>query len=249
MLRLSVIVFLAVPSSLQAFVQAFHHNHNNIAFRSTRSTPRIIVNSSNKNKNNNKHHGGLPISPPDHHHCFTTTLYANNGENEEEDEQVLNRVDFVRQVLGVKNTGLDDIVKVGDVIIAKQEVLELGIERDEGYQIISMYDQGFNEELNIVEKIPLSTIDTSKDSTMRSNKQGYTRYIQLSISKNGPFDNDNVGVIVTPDEIGLTTLKSEVFNAMLLAIPGFIWVFVALSFANNYNDRYGGNFFDALFRT
>ena len=56
-------------------------------------------------------------------------------------------------------------------------------------------------------------------------------------------------VIVTPEEIGLVTVKAELQEAMLLAIPGFFWVFVASSFSNYYTDRYGGSFFDAFFRT
>ena len=191
-----------------------------------------------------------------HSHHVTLKAKSNDDNDTKQEEDVMNRVDFVRQVLGVTNTGLNDIIKVGDVIIAKNGVEELGIVQNEGYEIVAMYDQGFNAETNQIEKLPIEYIDTTSKNTESndssefvSSKSGYTRYIQLAISKDGGTDNDNNTVIVTPEEIGLITLKKEMFNALWLAIPGLFWVYVAISFANNYNERYGGNFFDALFRT
>ena len=73
---------------------------------------------------------------------------------------------------------------------------------------------------------------------------GSTRYIQLLTNP-----ETNAIVVVTPEEIGLVTLKTELFSGIWLAIPGFFWVFVAWNFTNYYTERYGGNFFDALFRT
>ena len=205
------------------------------------------------NKFHNIHASVFPATVPSHY----VTMKAKSNDDSGKEEDVLNRVDFVRQVLGVTNTGLNDIIKVGDVIIAKNGVEELGIVQNEGYEIVAMYDQGFNAETNQIEKLPIEYIDTTSTSSTEgeggtsefvSPKSGYTRYIQLAISNDGD-SNTRTTAIVTPEEIGLVTLKKEMFNALWLAIPGLFWVYVAISFANNYNERYGGNFFDALFRT
>ena len=65
----------------------------------------------------------------------------------------------------------------------------------------------------------------------------------------GDGGGDGDGVIVTPEEIGLVTIKADWTEALYLAIPGFFWIFVASSFSSYYTDRYGGNFWDAFFRT
>lgn len=65
----------------------------------------------------------------------------------------------------------------------------------------------------------------------------------------GDGDRSNDGVVVTPEEIGLVSVKADWTEALYLAVPGFFWVFVAMSFSNYYTDRYGGGFWDAFFRT
>mmetsp|Transcript_23677 Transcript_23677/g.30339 ORF Transcript_23677/g.30339 Transcript_23677/m.30339 type:complete len:89 (+) Transcript_23677:1-267(+) len=53
-------------------------------------------------------------------------------------------------------------------------------------------------------------------------------------------------VVVSPEEVGLTTVRSELGNAALLAVPGFFWIFVASTFYNIYHERTGGSFSDAF---
>jgi hypothetical protein len=117
-------------------------------------------------------------------------------------------------------------------------------------EITAMYLKGVNTDTGLVETIPLQTFSTTTAETKtiktKTISSGYTKYLEVynprHHRKGGP-------VIVSPEEIGLVTLKSELEEAMLLAIPGFFWVFVAAAFANTYTDRYGGDFWDAFFRT
>ena len=143
-----------------------------------------------------------------------------------------------RSVSEIANTGLKDTVQAGDVIIAKVDLPGQQIYANEGYQIVSIYDQVVDKETGQVEKY---LVDQLEDMT--STKSGsYTRYLQLQV-------NSEETAIVTPQEIGLVTLKDELALSLWLAVPGFFWVVVAWNFAHYYNERYGGNFLDAMFRT
>lgn len=53
-------------------------------------------------------------------------------------------------------------------------------------------------------------------------------------------------VVVSPQEVGLSSVKTELGDAAWLAVPGFFWVFVASSFYNTYHERTGGSFLDAF---
>jgi hypothetical protein len=141
---------------------------------------------------------------------------------------------------GIARTGMKDVdsLTVGDIVVAKYEIPSLNIWTDFGYEITGLYAQGLSTETGQLEKIPLRTLADNIP------KSGYTRYMQV-FSPN----HHKQPVVVTPEEIGLVTLKAELKEAMLLAIPGFFWVFVASSFSNYYTEKYGGSFFDAFFRT
>mmetsp|Transcript_6322 Transcript_6322/g.18199 ORF Transcript_6322/g.18199 Transcript_6322/m.18199 type:complete len:223 (-) Transcript_6322:112-780(-) len=153
---------------------------------------------------------------------------------------VVRDTELGRMALGIARTGMKDLeaLQVGDVVVAKCQLPSLNIWANSGYEIIELYCQGVNAETGLVEQIPLATFSDGVS------KSGYSRYMKVYSPR-----YHTAPVVVTPEEIGLVTLKAELFEAMLLAIPGFFWVFVASAFASNYNDKYGGNFFDAFFRT
>ena len=158
-------------------------------------------------------------------------------------------VEFGRMARGVVRTGMKEVesLQVGDVVVAKVEIPSLQIRRDCGYEITAIYAQGINVTTGKVEQIPLPTlaaVNNNSGNNTNVPSTGYTRYMQIYSAK-----DHSEPVIVTPEEIGLVTVKAELQEAMLLAIPGFFWVFVASSFSNYYTDRYGGSFFDAFFRT
>jgi len=82
-----------------------------------------------------------------------------------------------------------------------------------------------------------------------SNNNVIGNYDYENDNNNDDDDRSNDGVVVTPEEIGLVSVKADWTEAMYLAVPGFFWIFVAMSFSNYYTDRYGGSFWDAFFRT
>jgi hypothetical protein len=92
----------------------------------------------------------------------------------------------------------------------------------------------------VVEKIP-------QDAIVQEVPNGYTQYITLYSPQ---YHKESGPVICTPEEVGLVSLQTEVVESIIFALPVLaFWTATAISFAKNYNDRYGGNFFDALFRT
>ena len=60
------------------------------------------------------------------------------------------------------------------------------------------------------------------------------------------YHKDGSPVVVSPEEVGITSVRSELNSAAFLAVPGFFWVFVATSFYNIYHERTGGSFVDAF---
>jgi hypothetical protein len=166
-----------------------------------------------------------------------------NNNNDEAAPAVQTReTELGRMSQGIARTGMKDVgdLRVGDVVVAKYEVPSLDIWIDAGYEIVELYSQGVNSETGMVEKIPLQSFDDDN----QDNKVGYTRYLKVYSPK-----YHSEPVIVTPEEMGLATLKAELVEALWLAVPGFFWIFLCITFASNYNSKYGGNFLDAFFRT
>ena len=127
------------------------------------------------------------------------------------------------------------------MVVAKVDIPSLSVWRGSGYEIKGLYFKGVNSETGLVEEIDLDSFDAVVHP-----RSGHKKYLRIY----NPRDHSERGpVVVSPEEIGLVTLKSELEESMLLAIPGFFWVFVAASFANRYTDLYGGTFWDAFFRT
>lgn len=152
--------------------------------------------------------------------------------------------EFGQMTSGIARTGMKNLesYQVGDIVVAKYEIANLNIWVDCGYEIQELYLQGVNRETGTLEKLDLPNLG-SPDA---ANKVGYTRYLKIY---NSACHKESGPVTVTPEEIGLVSLKSELIESLWLMVPGFFWVFLSMTFASNYNDRYGGNFFDALFRT
>jgi hypothetical protein len=149
-----------------------------------------------------------------------------------------------RFLRGLARTGMKDTVNVNAIVIAKADILSLGIWMDQSYELQSIYLQGLNPETNLVEKIPLETL-TDEEATTTT--QGYTKYIKLY---SPVYHKESGPVIVTPEEVGLVSLRDEVLDSILFALPVLaFWTTTAFMFAKTYNERYGGNFIDALFRT
>jgi hypothetical protein len=110
----------------------------------------------------------------------------------------------------------------------------MGIFENKSYELQSIYAQRFQEETQTTERLPLESIETPVPP-------GYDRYIQLF----SPVYHDE-SVVVTAEEVGLASVRSELSLAALLAVPGMFWVVVAYSFYSVYHERTGGSFLDAF---
>lgn len=148
-----------------------------------------------------------------HHPSTTTTIKASN--NDYDDQNINNDppplVAFLEKA---SNTGLDNkAIKVNSLVVSKYDLPESGIFADQTYELESIYLQGKTSDENgsIIEKIPLKTLDLENKSTARS---GYTLYITLF----NPMYHERP-VIVTPEEVGLVSMKDEVLDSVLVAIP------------------------------
>ena len=149
---------------------------------------------------------------------------------------------FVRGIRGIARTGMKDYdnLRVGDMVVARCEIPKSRIWSGSGYEITEMYAQGVNVDSGVTEKLALDTLGSFKGQV------GYTVFLKVF---NPQCHKETGPVIVTADEIGLCTLRTELNASLLLALPGFFWVFVAWKFASYYNHVYGGNFLDALLGT
>lgn len=151
------------------------------------------------------------------------------------------RNNFGRQLRGLRSTGLKTTIETGDTVICRREIPSLGIWEGKSYELRSIYAQKFQEQSQTVERIALQSLDDPVPP-------GYDRYVTLysPLYTSGQISDNNSPVIVTPEEVGLVSVRRELMDSVLLAIPGFFWVVVAISFYNYYHERTGGTFFDAI---
>ena len=96
-----------------------------------------------------------------------------------------------------------------------------------------------------IQRVPLLGLD---DSTTRP---GFTRYIRLYNPSYHDVENGgsglSQGVVVTPEEVGLISLREEVADATLVMLPILsFWLGTIFVFSSKYSERYGGNFMDAM---
>jgi hypothetical protein len=192
-----------------------------------------------------------------HHNTVSlTSRFSNVGDNESPEiesssmEEKKERGDSLRRALSSLNEvntggGSEGGLSAGSTVVPSSDIPLLGIWQFQTYALQSIFDQGSPSQHSaaggdsIVEKIPVATLSDP------ISRPGYTRYITLYSPK-----YHEEPITITPDEVGLLSIREEVMDSLLMALPIFgFWTAVAFSFANTYNERYGGNFIDALFRT
>lgn len=141
-----------------------------------------------------------------------------------------------RELRGLRSTGLKNLgrLEAGDTVVSKREIPNLGIHENKGYELVSVYAQTFRESTQSVERLPLRNLESEVP-------KGYDRYVTLY----NPVYHEEP-VVVTPEEVGIVSVRDELVSSAWLAVPGFFWVFVAFSFYNTYHERTGGSFFDAF---
>ena len=122
---------------------------------------------------------------------------------------------------GLKRSGLSTQVRRGSVVIARYDVPALRIVESQSYVVTDIYLQGPGESTT-VERVPLESLDDARPP----GTEQHVLYVKLFSS-----NYHTEPVICTPQEIGLVTLRDEVFDALRVATPilGF-WVSLCIFF-------------------
>lgn len=172
---------------------------------------------------------------------FTSTAMSMSRGNNEEDD----RSKGLRKALQAMGevTG-DSEIKVGSTVVAGNSIPSLGIWQFQSYELMNIYDQSINEETGAVEKLPRTSLQAEPVEP----PTGYTRYVALYSDKHHKEQNAGQPVVVSPKEVELTSMQTEVVDSVVMALPLFgFWTALAYSFASQYSERTGGTFVDALF--
>lgn len=173
------------------------------------------------------HHRSGPLR---HHNLSPHILHLSSNNNNDDE-----RDNFSRAM----SSALKDSIEVGDAVVCKRSLPSLGIYDNSSYEVKSIYYQHFDEDTQQVVKEPLGSLDTTNYTFSTPKNQVYmTLY--------SPQYHSDEAVVVTPEEVGLVSVREELGNAAWLAVPGFFWVFLAASFYSTYHERTGGSIGDAL---
>jgi len=179
----------------------------------------------------------LPFSNS-HHQQELSSIQLSFSKNSNDEPPLTSFLDKVSK------TGLDNTrIQKNALVIAKYDIPDLGIFADQAYELEEIYIQTKLAN-GLVEKVDLPELDLK-------NSDGTTRYIKLYSSLY--HDKEKFGgeaVICTPEEVGLISMKDEVFDSIVFALPVLsFWVGTCILFSYWYNAKYGGTFIDALMRT
>jgi len=167
----------------------------------------------------------------------------------------------------MSKTGMDNTkIPKGGLVVAKYDLPQLGIFADQTYELQSIYMQGMKQGNGIatdgkddgerqgggiIDKIDLPELDLSHPNGFSNIPPGYNLYIKLySEMYHGNDAFRKQAVVTTPQEVGLVSMKDEVFDSVLVALPILsFWLGTCFTFSNWYTAKYGGSFLDAFFRT
>eukprot|EP00527_Entomoneis_sp_CCMP2396_P002810 CAMPEP_0198145946 /NCGR_PEP_ID=MMETSP1443-20131203/26375_1 /TAXON_ID=186043 /ORGANISM="Entomoneis sp., Strain CCMP2396" /LENGTH=260 /DNA_ID=CAMNT_0043809721 /DNA_START=66 /DNA_END=848 /DNA_ORIENTATION=+ len=177
------------------------------------------------------------------------TKNSENNNNDTSKKQNEGRSNGLRKALlavgeVAKGGGDSRIIRVGSTVVAKSNIPDLSIWQSQTYELTSIYDQGVNEDTGVVEKVPRESLLQDPDGTVQQQTpSSYTRYMTLFSNK-----YHDVPVIVSPQEVQLSSMRTEVVDSLVMGLPLFgFWTAVAFSFANKYTERTGGSLLDAFF--
>ena len=154
---------------------------------------------------------------------------------------------------------------VGDTVVLGNSIPNLSLWQFQSYAIVSIYDQGSisssgaveggdaagGQDSSVVQKIDRMSLSEPVDPPT------FTRYMALYSEKHhGQKEPSQPGmnhngqpVIVLPEEVDLSSMKEEVIDSVIMALPLFaFWTALAFRFASQYSERTGGtaSFVDAM---
>jgi len=169
-----------------------------------------------------------------HRPCQSSSRSMSRENNRDGGEDGSDKDILGRAIRGFQSSAFKETIEAGDTVVCKQEVPSLGIYENASYELKSIYAQYFDKETQSIIKEPLDSLD----DRIPPGSEKYIILFSPSYHKEP--------VIVSPEEVGLSSVRNELGSAALLAVPGFFWVFVASSFYNIYHERTGGSFLDAF---
>ncbi|KAL3816196.1 hypothetical protein ACHAXA_007314 [Cyclostephanos tholiformis] len=144
-------------------------------------------------------------------------------------------------------SGEKPTIATGDTVFCKRSLPSLGIHENSSYEVTSIYVQYFDDETQRITRMPLGCLDDANVVASRRFGVGKNALYVTLYSPKYHAGGKGVGdVVVSPEEVGLTSVRDELVNATWLAVPGFFWVYVALSFYSTYHDKTGGSLADAF---
>ena len=221
--------------------KTFQHRHQHqtnvrgAAVRTLRTTNSLLHTSCNKSSlSHHQNYRQQETTPCRHRVLLWNSFNDNDTNNNQKDDSTTTTTTPLGAFLEkASNTGLDNAsIQVNSLVVTKYDLPQYGIFADQTYELKSVYLQGrkVNNDVTddtmdnaatgggVIDKIPLNTLDLMKGAP--SPPAGYTRYISLY----SPMyhDNDtfkNRPVIVTPEEVGLISMKDEVLDSVLVAVP------------------------------
>lgn len=172
--------------------------------------------------------------------CLTTRRRSSSfvlKQQLSENNDTQDRSESLRKALETVGELQDDNISVGSTVVAGKNIPNLGIWQFQSYEITSIYDQQVDDDTGVVTRIPRQSLnEISNDGT---------RYVTLYSSKH---HKDGLPVVVSPTEVELSSMRDEVVDSVLMALPLFgFWTALAFSFASQYSERTGGSFVDAFF--
>lgn len=132
---------------------------------------------------------------------------------------------------GLSKSGISSSITKGCIVIPRVDIPEMRIVEAQNYEVMDIYLQGTSEEA-LIERVSLETLDDPRPVGTET----YTLYLKLY----NPRYNDEP-VIVTPEEVGLVSVKDEIVEALIFAVPGLaFWICVSILFYS-YGSITGGD--------
>jgi hypothetical protein len=168
-------------------------------------------------------------------------LFLSNNNSEDD---ASSRDDFGRFLRGIFDSKYE--LEQGSIVVARADIPNLGIWMDQAYELKEIYLQGSTSD-GMVERIPLSSVLDTTGSIKNALEMptGYTQYVKLY---SPVYHKESGAVIVTPEEVGFVTFRTEVQDSILFALPILaFWLTISYTFVTQYTQRFGGTFMDAFF--
>ena len=132
---------------------------------------------------------------------------------------------------GLSKSGISSSITKGCIVIPRVDIPEMRIVEAQNYEVMDIYLQGTSEEA-LIERVSLQSLNDPRPLGTET----YTLYLKLY----NPRYNDEP-VIVTPEEVGLVSVKDEIVEALLFAVPGLaFWTCVSIFFYS-YGSITGGD--------